>query len=252
MYISSCPSLRDLDSTFTHMRTQEVMHTPSCLCFTEYPHRFIHECTSVYSCADKMHVYVQHFFFKTRTYTRQHTYPCTCVVRVCLHLRLHTFACMQASPSMYVPTNMPFTAAPTSTQSRTCTHTHAYTRFDHRSAFTTTSIDICAHTSWRMVIRPMCAHMSLGGMSVHVHTCATRAGLHASVHTSQHISAHARPSSASPMALRPYMPSGTHHLMNTAVCYMHACGCIYVYARARVLYLTMHTRLLYTHDNNHS
>jgi len=154
--------------------------------------------------------------------------------------------CMQASPSMYAPTNMPFTAAPTSTQSRTCTHTHAYTRFDHTSAFTTTS------TSWRMVIRPMCAHMSLGGMSVHVYTCATRAGLHASVHTSQHISAHARPSSASPMALRPYMPSSTHHLMNTAVCYMHACGCIYVYARARVLYLTMHTRLLYTHDNNHS
>ena len=179
------------------------------------------------------------FFQDSHIHTSTHISVHMCCSRMPTSASTH-IPCMQASPSMYAPTNMPFTAAPTSTQSRTCTHTHAYTRFDHTSAFTTTS------TSWRMVIRPMCAHMSLGGMSVHVYTCATRAGLHASVHTSQHISAHARPSSASPMALRPYMPSSTHHLMNTAVCYMHACGCTYVYARALVIYLTMHTQS-YTH-----
>ena len=66
-HISSCPCLRDLDNTFTHMRTHEVMHTSSCVCFTTYPD-----------------------FFSTSTYIRQYTYPCTCVLRVCVHLRLHT------------------------------------------------------------------------------------------------------------------------------------------------------------------
>ena len=158
--------------TRPHVYASLNIHTGSYMSVRVYTHALI-RCMSMFNI----------FFQDSHIHTSTHISVHMCCSRMPTSASTH-IPCMQASPSMYAPTNMPFTAAPTSTQSRTCTHTHAYTRFDHTSAFTTTSIDICAHTSWRMVIRPMCAHMSLGGMSVHVYTCATRAGLHASVHTS--------------------------------------------------------------------
>ena len=196
MYISSCPSLRDLGSTFTHMRTQEVMHTPSCLCFTEYPHRFIHECTSVYSCADKMHVYFQHFFFfrDSHIHTSTHISVHMCCSRMPTSASTH-IPCMQASPSTYAPTNMPFTAAPTSTQSRTCTHTHAYTRFDHRmhSPQHLSTFVLTRHGAWSY---DRC-----------VHTCPSEACLYMSIHVP-----HARVSMLLCTRLNTYLHTLVHHL----------------------------------------
>jgi len=196
MYISSCPSLRDLESTLTHMRTQEVMHTPSCLCFTEYPHRFIHECTSVYSCADKMHVYFQHFFSssETRTYTRQHTYPCTCVVRVCLHLRLHTsHACKQVRLCMPQRT----CHLPLRPRLRSLAHVH---------------IHMLTHALITRVHSPQ--HLSTFVLTRHgawsydrcVHTCPSEACLYMSIHVP-----HARVSMLLCTRLNTYLHTLVHH-----------------------------------------
>ena len=189
MYIPSCPSLRDLQSTLTHMCTQEVMHPPSCLCFTEYPSGS-YMSVRVYThalirCMSSFNIF---FSSETRTYTHQHTYPCTCVVRVCLHLRLHTsHACKQVRLCMPQRT----CHLPLRPRLRSLAHVH---------------IHMLTHALITRVHSPQ--HLRHGAWSYDrcVHTCPSEACLYMSIHVP-----HARVSTLLCTRLNTYLHTLVHH-----------------------------------------
>ena len=151
-------------------------------------------------------------FFSTSTYIRQYTYPCTCVLRVCVHLRLHTShackrvcVCMSRQDAIY-----------TQLRIHLCSLAHVYIYMRTHALttgvqFATTLIDMCAHMSWRIVMQPMFdthvpAHGSCACMPARVHACTSEACLYMSIHVP-----HARVSMLLCTPLNTHLHTPVHH-----------------------------------------